>query len=425
MKCVHCEMEWSGNEKITASITKCPFCGENPNEKEEKTSYENTKDALNAIYKKYGADILLGEKLKSYFSDFAPSVSSGDKRLVYAVYEMGAAKVLKNNLNASKEDKEAAVKVAIQRLTEAHFSKESAEKIIFEYVYALGWQIEKPKPEPTEAAKKLSSTPNPSPISSSTAPVNPSPSSTPSHKIPANFVHIKGGTFMMGSPANESNRNKDEEQHQVTVSSFYMCKFEVTQKEYFQVMGVISNEFKGDNLPIKEVSWFDAVEYCNKLSEKEGLTPAYNIDINKTVTWNRNSNGSLETSGYRLPTEAEWEYACRAGTTTAYNTGSNFTDNTGWYEKNSRKKTHPVGEKPANIYGLFDMHGNVWEWCWDWYGDYPSGAQTDPTGAVSGDFRVTRGGSWNISSECTRSANRRSVDPSIRYKNIGFRVVRS
>ncbi|MCL2186659.1 MAG: hypothetical protein FWB86_12535, partial [Treponema sp.] len=107
MKCVHCENEWKVNEKNSATMTKCPFCGENPNEKEEKTSYENTKDALNAIYKKFGADVLLGEKLKSYFSDFAPSVSSGDKRLVYAVYEMGAAKVLKNNLNASKEDKEA------------------------------------------------------------------------------------------------------------------------------------------------------------------------------------------------------------------------------------------------------------------------------------------------------------------------------
>jgi len=458
MKCVHCENEWKVNEKNSATMTKCPFCGENPNEKEEKTSYENTKDALNAIYKKFGADVLLGEKLKSYFSDFAPSVSSGDKRLVYAVYEMGAAKVLKNNLNASKEDKEAAVKVAIQRLTEAHFSFDSAAEIIFEYVYALGWQIEKPKPEPTdaekkiaeaekkaaeaekkaakaeaekkaaeetakkaaEAVKKVTSTPSLSPT-----PVKPNPSPTPSHKILVNFVHIKGGTFLMGSPVNEHGRDKGETQHQVTVSSFYMCKFTVTQKEYMEVMGINPSEFKGDNLPVESVSWFDAVEYCNKLSQREGLTPAYIIDNNRTVTWNRNTNGSLETSGYRLPTEAEWEYACRAGTTTAYNTGSNLNDNTGWYKENSGGTTHPVGQKTSNAFGLFDKHGNVCEWCWDWYGNYPSGAQNDPTGAVSGIIRVDRGGCWGSSAECTRSAFRSGSDPDKRRSINGFRVVRS
>jgi formylglycine-generating enzyme required for sulfatase activity len=150
---------------------------------------------------------------------------------------------------------------------------------------------------------------------------------------PDGFVRINGGTFTMGSPANEANREDDEVQHQVTVRSFYMGKYEVTQKEWTAVMGTNPSEFKGDNLPVENVSWFDAVEYCNKKSQKEGLTPVYTISgrtpatgypiTAATVTWNRNANG------YRLPTEAEWEYVCRAGTTTAYNTGARISDNTG------------------------------------------------------------------------------------------------
>jgi len=235
---------------------------------------------------------------------------------------------------------------------------------------------------------------------------------------PDGMVRINGGTFSMGSPANEPEREDDEVQHQVTVGSFYLGKYEVTQKEYQEVMGTTPSGFKGDNLPVESVSWFDAVEYCNKRSQREGLTPAYTISgsgDNRTVTWNRNANG------YRLPTEAEWEYACRAGTTTAYNTGASITDNTGWY---SDRKTHPVGQKPANAWGLYDMHGNVFEWCWDWYGNYPSGAQTDPVGASSGSRRVRRGGSWSNTAQFARSALRINNDPYFRSINLGFRVLR-
>jgi len=210
----------------------------------------------------------------------------------------------------------------------------------------------------------------------------------PQQSIPANMVRIQGGTFTMGSPASEPKHNNDEVQHQVTVSSFYMGKYEVTQKEYQEVMGTNPSEFKGDNLPVENVSWYDAIEYCNKRSQKEGLTPAYTISgtgDSRIVSWNRGANG------YRLPTEAEWEYTCRAGTTNAYNTGSNINDNTGWYEANSGDKTHPVGQKPANAWGLYDMHGNVWEWCWDWYGNYSSGVADRSIGRVLGDLpRVSR-----------------------------------
>ncbi|MCL2805461.1 MAG: SUMF1/EgtB/PvdO family nonheme iron enzyme [Treponema sp.] len=241
---------------------------------------------------------------------------------------------------------------------------------------------------------------------------------TQQRPVPDNMVRINGGTFTMGSPANEPGRYDDEIQRQVTVNSFYMGKYQVTQKEYQEVMGTNPSHFKGDNLPVETVSWFNAVEYCNKLSQREGLTPAYTVN-GENVTWNINANG------YRLPTEAEWEYACRAGTTTAYNTGANISDSTGWYRDNSNSRTHPVGHKRANAWGLFDMHGNVWEWCWDWYGTYPSGAQNNPTGAVSGSYRVLRGGSWYDSATNTRSAYRLNYYfPYSRGDFLGFRLVR-
>jgi formylglycine-generating enzyme required for sulfatase activity len=252
---------------------------------------------------------------------------------------------------------------------------------------------------------------------------------------PEGFVRIQGGTFIMGSPAYETGRDQDEEQHQVTISGFYLGRYEVIQKEYQRVMGTNPSNFKGDYLPVENISWYDAIEYCNRRSQREGLTPAYTIDkklkdpnnknhydtVKWTVTWNKNANG------YRLPTEAEWEYACRAGTTSAYNTGANIIENpgAGWYYANSGSTTHPVGQKSGNAWGLYDMHGNVWEWCWDWYGDYASGAQNDPVGADSGASRVRRGGSWTDRAQDLRSAFRFSFTPSEPDSDVGFRIVRN
>jgi len=271
-----------------------------------------------------------------------------------------------------------------------------------------------------------------------------------------NMVWIQGGTFMMGSLASTDPELWYDEipQHQVTVSSFYMGKYEVTQKEWREVMGTTVQQLRdkddwlfnwlfiggeGDNYPIYYVSWYDAIEYCNRRSQKEGLTPAYTVDKSRsdpnnkdihddvkwTVTWNRNANG------YRLPTEAEWEYACRAGTTTPFSTGNNITKSQANYDGylmyyNNAKwefggKTTPVGSFAPNGWGLYDMHGNVSEWCWDWYGDYSSVAQTDPMGAVSGVYRVLRGGSWCNSA--TSSASRYELFPSVRSVS-GFRLVR-
>jgi formylglycine-generating enzyme required for sulfatase activity len=235
------------------------------------------------------------------------------------------------------------------------------------------------------------------------------------------MVRISGGTFTMGSPVSEPDRFDDETQHMVRVSDFSISRYEVTQKEYQDVMGTDPSEFKGDRLPVENVSWFDAIEYCNRRSLMEKLTLAYTISgsgDDRQVTWNRSADG------YRLPTETEWEYACRAGTTSPYSSGDSV-DSAGWYGDNSGETTHPVGRKKANAWGLYDMHGNVFEWCWDWYGLYATDAQMDPSGAASGSYRVRRGGSWNIVvAQELRSAIRNADTPSRRSRVTGFRLVR-
>jgi formylglycine-generating enzyme required for sulfatase activity len=286
----------------------------------------------------------------------------------------------------------------------------------------------------------LGTLPAPGPGPAPTPQPSPQPTPTPLH---SNMVRINGGTFLMGSPSNEPERGNSEAQHQVTVSSFYIGKYEVTQAEYESVTGTNPSRFKGSNLPVEQVSWYDALEYCNKLSQKEGLSPAYTIDkshsdpnnksssdtVRWLVTWNQKANG------YRLPTEAEWEYACRAGTTTPFNTGNNITTSNANYNGNNpynnnakgiyREKTTPVGSFAPNPFGLCDMHGNVWEWCWDWSGSYSNSSQTNPQGAVSGGYRVMRGGGWFNNDHNLRSAYRGSGDPSGRNYFIGFRLVRN
>jgi formylglycine-generating enzyme required for sulfatase activity len=245
---------------------------------------------------------------------------------------------------------------------------------------------------------------------------------------PNNMVRIQGGTFTMGSPANEpGRRNNEGPQHQVTVSGFYMGKYEVTQKEYQEIMGTNPSNFKGDNLPVECVNWYDAIEYCNKRSQKEGLTPAYYTRYG-SVTWDKRANG------YRLPTEAEWEYACRAGTTTPFSTGNNITTSQANYDGNypynnnakgeDRQKTTPVGSFTPNGWGLYDMHGNVWEWCWDCYGTYSGTAQTDPVGEADVVDRVLRGGSWFSGASYARSVCRYQGYPGYNLAYFGFRLVR-
>jgi len=269
-----------------------------------------------------------------------------------------------------------------------------------------------PEPEPPEPTP-----PPPAPIKPAVQPIRP---------VPDTFVLIKGGVFTMGSPVSERGRFTDEEpQHDVTISDFYICMHQLIQGDFEYIMGRNPSQFKGYNLPVEKVSWFEAIEYCNKRSIKEDRTPAYTID-GTSVKWNRSANG------YRLPTEAEWEYACRAGTTGPFSTGQNITTRQANYNGNYpysesasaeyRETTTPVGNFPPNQRGVFDMHGNVWEWCWDWYGVYSRIEQTDPAGPPTGINRVNRGGSWYNYIRTVRSANRENNHPSVKNNNIGFRL---
>ena len=231
-------------------------------------------------------------------------------------------------------------------------------------------------------------------------------------------VRVSGGTFTMGSPENEWGRSGNEgPQRQVTVSSFYIGRFPVTQAEFQEIMGRNPSSFRGPNLPVEQVSWFDAIEFSNRLSIREGLTPAYTINGN-IVTWNREANG------FRLPTEAEWEFASRAGTQTPFHSGNTIGD-AGWHSGNSRGRTQPVGERQPNAWGIHDMHGNVFEWCWDWFAEYTPGAQTDPQGPASGFRRVYRGGSWRFEAHQARSAFRFGNQPHLRTNFLGFRIARN
>jgi len=226
----------------------------------------------------------------------------------------------------------------------------------------------------------------------------------------AEFVLIPAGTFMMGSPSGffggESGRDPDETQHKVTISRpFYMQTTEVTQGQWQKVMGSNPSQLNscGDDCPVETVSWNDVQEFIRKLNSMEG------------------------TERYRLPTEAQWEFAARAGTTTRFHTGNSEEDlsRAGWYGGNSGFSTHPVGQKTSNAWGLYDMHGNVFEWVQDWKGGYPAGSVIDPEGPSSGTGRVVRGGSgYGLAGDC-RSAFRDDFDPVIRVGSLGFRLLRT
>jgi len=247
--------------------------------------------------------------------------------------------------------------------------------------------------------------------------------------LPPGYVRITPGVFTMGSLAGELGRNNDEAQHQVTITrAFAMKATEVTQAEWNAVMGPnLRNDNCGGNCPATRVSRNDAVDYVNRLSDNAGLGRCYDDDF-------RNFLG-LGCLGYRLPTEAEWEYAARAGTLTAYHTGVNTRvgcindpnlDLAGWYCGNAGATAHAVGQKQANAWGLYDMHGNAYEWVQDWKAAYPAGAAVDPTGPAAGVRRVFRGGSWNDSAQEARAADRsHSAVPDYRSGDVGFRPARS
>ncbi len=231
---------------------------------------------------------------------------------------------------------------------------------------------------------------------------------THTNSIGMEFVLIPAGEFMMGTDSNVEKGSGDSERprHKVTISKpFYLGKYEVTQAQWMAVMGNNPSKFKGDNNPVEMVFWNDAQEFIKRLNAREGHTR------------------------YRLPTEAEWEYAARAGTSTAYSFGDDKNKLSGyaWYDANSGDTTHPVGEKQPNPWGLHDVHGNVWEWVQDWYGKkyYANSPETDPKGPKPGLGRVGRGGDWDDDAEACRSGFRSYGSTSYRDNDIGFRLALS
>jgi formylglycine-generating enzyme required for sulfatase activity len=235
-----------------------------------------------------------------------------------------------------------------------------------------------------------------------------------------NMVLLRGGTFIMGDKS-----EIDSPLHEVAVSAFYIDTHLVTQEQYEKLMGENPSRWKADKNPVEQMRWSDAVKYCNARSKAEGLEPCYDLD-----TWKCN----FAANGYRLPTEAEWEYACRSGTTTAYSFGDDASKLKAyaWYEDNSGEKPRPVGQKPPNPWGLFDMHGNVWEWCNDFYkvDYYQESPKENPRGPETGETKVLRGGAWKFSAESCRSAYRYNENPGYAdvcfgYDIYGFRCVRN
>ena len=255
--------------------------------------------------------------------------------------------------------------------------------------------------------KVENSNPKPSPKTKTNPKHKPTPTvnrQAELNKLINNMVYVSGGTFTMGATSEQGSDAWDNEKptHIVTLSSFYLCKYEVTQALWRAVMGNNPSNLKGDNLPVEQVSWNDCLTFISRLNNLTGKK-------------------------FRLPTEAEWEYAARGGNRSrGYKySGSNNPSDVAWYEDNSGSKTHPVGSKSSNELGLYDMSGNVYEWCSDWDGTYSSSSQTNPTGPSNGALRARRGGSSLFNARNCRSSCRGGDATDGRYMNIGFRLALS
>jgi len=250
------------------------------------------------------------------------------------------------------------------------------------------------------------------------------------------LVFIEGGSFLMGS--NDSS-NDAKPKHEVSVASFYIGRYEVSQSEWSKIMSSNPSYWKGDDLPVEQVSWYDAVVFCNRLSISKNLTPVYElkgernphewgeIPISSDPKWNT-IQCDWSANGFRLPTEAEWEYSSKGGITSLgfVYSGSNDVDEVAWFDNNSKDITHNKGLKKPNELSIYDMSGNVREWCWDWYDDkyYVSSPKDNPTGPDSGTWRCVRGGSWYCFSTSGKTTTRFRYFPDFKSSSYGFRVVR-
>jgi len=260
---------------------------------------------------------------------------------------------------------------------------------------------------------------------------------------PFKMIYVKGGEFTMG----DEFRN-DNKPHKVLLNTFFMAEYPVTQELYLAVTGENPSNFQSTNLPVEQVSWLDAMDFCNILNSKIGFSRICNTDYEPVDSNGRNTDDMLRVNGFRLPTDVEWEYAARGGTADIVEThdraslqyraslqhraslqqyaGSNFLDDVGWYDKNNDVETRPVGVKFPNVLGIYDMSGNVWEWCWDWYSNHFHKNKSqiiNPVNLNKSTGRVLRGGAWSFTSGFCRVASRINFEPGNRWGDFGFRLL--
>jgi formylglycine-generating enzyme required for sulfatase activity len=339
-------------------------------------------DILIEIRKNHGKSVFDdARRLKSLLADYAAGQYKGEIRILLIAMEDGLPIKLRNSTDLSGAElrQRAAYFAQIYGLTE-----DAANFVVNAWARALG------------LSARMTSVSQPRP--------NPHSTSMPTQHFEIEMVSVKGGTFTMGGTPEQGSDGFDDEKpaHRVTVGNFRIGRYEVTQAQWKMVTGSNPSYFKGADLPVEQVSWDDVQEFIRKLNKQTGRH-------------------------YRLPTEAEWEYAARGGSRSkGYKySGSNDIDDVAWYNGNSGRSTHKVGTKEPNELELHDMSGNVWEWCRDWYGRYGDSAQTNPRRASSGSARVLRGGSWDFAAQLARSANRIRSVPGSRSRNLGFRLAAS
>jgi formylglycine-generating enzyme required for sulfatase activity len=474
MNCTNCKAEWTPPSGV--SITQCPFCGKSLYELKDNVKNAEPHEILLKIVQQYDKKKLGDTLLKGMLTDLMPHVEKKYQRIFKQALD---DKVGSKLLDLEHEDNSIRI-VKIKTLKDSFKNNngfdQTADYVVDCFLFALGWietasieqyskaeidklglvsqQIDfafidgvlhkaeakalfssaqslgfseneiadmlhakiknlkfKPFPEPDKSLKNQKeilcssdwysesgynlikqNSPNPVAINNFIETFG---------NLNLEMVFVKGGTFTMGCTSEQSDCSHNEKPtHQVKVSDFSIGKYEVTQKQWQSIMGNNPSHFKGDNLPVETVSWDDIQEFIQKLNQKTGKK-------------------------YRLPTEAEWEYAARGGSTsspTLYS-GSNNIDEVAWHSGNSGSKTHPVGQKKLNKLGIYDMSGNVWEWCSDWYGDYKSGSQSNPQGPSSGSSRMARGGCWGSDPQYCRVSIRYNGNSCDRDYDVGFRLV--
>ena len=341
----------------------------------------NENGKLNQLFKKHGLYLIKDQsRCEALIRDYCIGTPQEVNLLLLALKAQIPLQLIEGKENLSQT-----VKNLARKLQDKHFvAFDAANNIVEHWVAGIGLnsrETQLPSSEKVTESKDLEI--------------------ELSKGISLEMVLIPAGKFKMGSPASEKGRGNFEKQHEVTLTnSFYMGKYQVTQEQWDGVLGNNSSiKTTGAMLPVTNVSWEDCQEFIKKLNTK--------------------TNG-----GYRLPTEAEWEYACRAGTTTAYSFGDKITPRDANYKDSKIGKPVAVGSYKPNAFGLYDMHGNVWEWCEDWYGDYPTSAGIDPRRPEAKESHVLRGGSFCSDVSRVRSSLRYNVTPTFRYDDFGFRLVR-